>query len=203
MGLIVSLIAHVLLIFLFTDYRSDHQSASLEQPRLLELQLFPAESVTQAYTPSKQISSFNKKTGTLNKDKPITRKSALPKHVRTRVAADFQREIKINSTDTPSAAKNSSVTAPHNERKMVSATNMNQIRKNIGKIVKEIDQERSELAVSQLDNNPIYTANDDTPFAREVSAAGRPDCVTANALPGGLLAPIYLLMEKNGTGCKF
>jgi hypothetical protein len=38
-------------------------------------------------------------------------------------------------------------------------------------------------------------------LARQIQRAARPDC--KDGIPGGLLAPLYLLMEKKDSGCKW
>lgn len=48
---------------------------------------------------------------------------------------------------------------------------------------------------------PTEQISSETKLARSIAKAKRPDC--KDGIPGGLLAPIYLLMEKKDHGCKW
>lgn len=48
---------------------------------------------------------------------------------------------------------------------------------------------------------PAEQISSETKLARSIAKAKRPDC--KDGIPGGLLAPIYLLMEKKDHGCKW
>ena len=45
---------------------------------------------------------------------------------------------------------------------------------------------------------PLQT---ESKFERAIKAAKRPDC--KDGVPGGLLAPIFLAMDKKDSGCKW
>lgn len=53
-------------------------------------------------------------------------------------------------------------------------------------------------ALAQFPEAPLQT---ESKLARGISAAKRRNC--KDGLPGGLLAPLYLMMEKKDSGCKW
>ncbi len=59
------------------------------------------------------------------------------------------------------------------------------------------DPARAATAVGQIPAQPIA---DETPLARHIGQAKRGDC--KDGVPGGLLAPLLLLMDKKDSGCK-
>lgn len=60
------------------------------------------------------------------------------------------------------------------------------------------DPSREGTALAQFPEPALQT---ESRLARGIREAKRPDC--KDGLPGGLLAPIYLLMEKKDSGCKW
>lgn len=60
------------------------------------------------------------------------------------------------------------------------------------------DPAKAGTAVGQFPEKPLET---ETKAARLIGAAKRRDC--KDGLPGGLLAPLYLLAEKKDSGCKW
>jgi hypothetical protein len=66
------------------------------------------------------------------------------------------------------------------------------------KLANEPDPAKVGTAVAQLAPKPYAT---ETKEARAVAGAKRRDC--KDGLPGGLLAPLFLLMDKKDSGCKW
>lgn len=60
------------------------------------------------------------------------------------------------------------------------------------------DPSKEGTALAQFPEPPLQT---ESPLARSISQAKRRDC--KDGIPGGLLAPIYLLMDKKDSGCKW
>ena len=60
------------------------------------------------------------------------------------------------------------------------------------------DPSKEGTAVGQFPEPALQT---ETRLARGIARAKRADC--KDGIPGGLLAPIYLLMEKKDSGCKW
>lgn len=68
-------------------------------------------------------------------------------------------------------------------------------------IASEPDPSRAGLPVAQLDKKPLYPKSTESQLARDIASAKRRDC--KDGIPGGLLAPLYLLMDKKDSGCKW
>jgi hypothetical protein len=64
-------------------------------------------------------------------------------------------------------------------------------------LASEPDPARKGMAVAQIPAKPLPTASE---LARKMEGASRPDCRHA---PGGLLAPLLMLMDKKDSGCKW
>ena len=62
------------------------------------------------------------------------------------------------------------------------------------------DPARADLPVGQFDKERNRVKPDD-PVARKIAQAKRRDC--KDGIPGGLLAPLLLLMDKKDHGCKW
>lgn len=65
-------------------------------------------------------------------------------------------------------------------------------------VASEPDPARAGMAVAQLPAKPLAT---ETKAARAIARAKRRDC--KDGLPGGLLGPLLLLMDKKDSGCKW
>jgi hypothetical protein len=65
-------------------------------------------------------------------------------------------------------------------------------------VANEPDPARAGTALERLPPPPLQT---ETKLERAIKAAKRPDC--KDGVPGGLLAPIYLMMDKKDSGCKW
>lgn len=48
---------------------------------------------------------------------------------------------------------------------------------------------------------PVFKETREEKLARQIQSAARPNC--KDGIPGGLLAPLYLLMDKKDSGCKW
>ena len=57
-------------------------------------------------------------------------------------------------------------------------------------------------AAEKLNEGKEWQATRDEKLGGQVAGAARPDCRTAHA-GAGLLAPLYMLMDKKDSGCKF
>jgi hypothetical protein len=65
-------------------------------------------------------------------------------------------------------------------------------------LANEPDPAKAGTAVAQLPPKPLAT---ETKAARAIARAKRRDC--KDGIPGGLLAPLYLMMDKKDSGCKW
>lgn len=75
---------------------------------------------------------------------------------------------------------------------------MDAARRSARKVASERDPARAGTAVGQFPEKPLAS---ETPLARSISQAARADC--KDGIPGGLLAPVLLLMDKKDHGCKW
>jgi hypothetical protein len=66
------------------------------------------------------------------------------------------------------------------------------------KVAHERDPAKAGTAVGQIPEKPLAS---ETPLARKMSQAARADC--KDGIPGGLLAPLLLAMDKKDSGCKW
>ena len=76
--------------------------------------------------------------------------------------------------------------------------NMDAARRAARKVANERDPAKAGTAVGQFPEKPLAT---ETPLARGISQSARADC--KDGVPGGLLAPLLLLMDKKDHGCKW
>ena len=60
------------------------------------------------------------------------------------------------------------------------------------------DPSKEGTALAQFPEEPLRT---ESKLARAISRAKRPNC--KDGIPGGLLAPLYLMMDKKNSGCKW
>jgi hypothetical protein len=66
------------------------------------------------------------------------------------------------------------------------------------KLATEPDPDKVGTALERLPKPPLQTENK---FERAIKGAKRADC--KDGVPGGLLAPIFLAMDKKDSGCKW
>jgi hypothetical protein len=71
-------------------------------------------------------------------------------------------------------------------------------RKLARQLAGEPDPAKAGTALAQLPPKPLAT---ETRAARAIGQAKRPDC--KDGIPGGLLAPLLLMMDKKDSGCKW
>jgi hypothetical protein len=76
--------------------------------------------------------------------------------------------------------------------------NLDAARSVARKVANEPDPARVGTALERLPPPPLQT---ETKLERAIKAAKRPDC--KDGVPGGLLAPVYLMMDKKDSGCKW
>ena len=60
------------------------------------------------------------------------------------------------------------------------------------------DPGKEGTALAQFPEEPLQT---ESKLASAISKAKRPNC--KDGIPGGLLAPLYLMMDKKNSGCKW
>lgn len=75
---------------------------------------------------------------------------------------------------------------------------MEAARRTARKMANEKDPAKAGTALAQL---PDPTIASESKLARDIAGAKRADC--KDGIPGGLLAPLFLLMDKKDSGCKW
>lgn len=65
-------------------------------------------------------------------------------------------------------------------------------------VATEKDPARAGTALAQLPDAPIAS---ESRTEREIGSGKRANC--KDGVPGGLLAPVFLLMDKKNSGCKW
>ncbi len=200
-ALILSLMLHGLLIFLLRAYHPDSQLESPETnqfaPLEVHIQLTPPQT---ALVVPKFVPATNSKQKSASKNTAISASTRPERNTINNSALDNIAPIIPAETK----ASEHIVTAPNsNKTGDPKSLDVDQMRNSVGAVVNGIDKERDQTAVGQLRTKPLYAPEEETHFAHEIAKSGRPDCFVANGMRGGLLAPLYLLMDKKGTGCKF
>lgn len=101
-------------------------------------------------------------------------------------------EEKPFTVDTPPAAASPAAptAAPHFD--------LDAARKAARTVANEPDPAKAGTPLERLPPKPYET---ETRLERAIKGAKRPDC--KDGIPGGLLAPIYLAMDKKDSGCKW
>jgi hypothetical protein len=75
---------------------------------------------------------------------------------------------------------------------------MEAARRTARKMANEKDPAKAGTALAQLPDPAIAS---ESKLARDIAGAKRGDC--KDGIPGGLLAPLFLLMDKKDSGCKW
>lgn len=87
---------------------------------------------------------------------------------------------------------------PAEEKAATPKFDIDAARRTARSVANEPDPAKAGTAHAQFPEKPLRT---ETRLARDIAQAKRGDC--KDGLPGGLLAPIYLLLEKKDSGCKW
>lgn len=77
---------------------------------------------------------------------------------------------------------------------------MNAALKTARKEANAKDPARAGLPVAQLEDHPLYPEQRDSKLARDIKGAARPSCLKES---GNLLTPLFWLLDKKDSGCKF
>jgi len=94
------------------------------------------------------------------------------------------------AVETPPTQPADAAPAPH--------FNLDAARSVARKVANEPDPAKAGTALERLPPPPLQT---ESRFERAIKGARRPDC--KDGVPGGLLAPIFLAMDKKDSGCKW
>lgn len=179
-AIVISVALHVALIY---GYR-------LTTPAIKTDDVARVESMTVWIRPPKPVK--------LPVPLPAAQNPALPAGVRKQAPRAIATlpapatALAVATTAIPDAAA-----APDTAAAPVPKFDMEAARTTARKMAGERDPAKVGTAVGQIPDKPLET---ETQLARRMAQAARPDCKNA---PGGLLAPLLMLLDKKDSGCKF
>jgi hypothetical protein len=181
----VSLAAHALLLPIIRQPQPPALPAAATAP--LTVRLHAASEPKPAAEPARPVAQpeARAKPAPAPRLRPPRRIIAVP-------PAAAPSEKKPFTVDTPPAAASPAAPtpAPHFD--------LDAARKAARTVANEPDPAKAGTPLERLPPKPYET---ETRLERAIKAAKRPDC--KDGVPGGLLAPIYLAMDKKDSGCKW
>lgn len=180
LGIAISVALHIALIY---GYR-------LATPVIKPDQVAKVESMTVWIRPPKPVAP------------PIAvTQTALPAKVRPQAPhAVIRTPAPVTAAAAPAMAATATPDAPpvaDTAAAPVPKFDMEAARNTARKMAGERDPTKVGTAVGQIPDKPLET---ETQLARRMAQAARPDCKNA---PGGLLAPLLMLLDKKDSGCKW
>jgi hypothetical protein len=109
-----------------------------------------------------------------------------------------RRVIAVPPHAAPSAEKPFSVESPAAAPTAAPRFDLDAARNVARRVADEPDPAKAGTALERLPPKPYET---ETRIEKAIKGAKRPDC--KDGVPGGLLAPIFLAMDKKDSGCKW
>jgi hypothetical protein len=188
-GIAISLALHALLLSL---YRQPQPAAMSAPPEPLTVRLRPAPPAAPPLpAPAPQAvprQAPPARPAPAKRTRPARPVIAVPPE--TRQSSEESYPV-APAADTPAQdAPPSAAAAP--------AFDMNAARGMARKLANEPDPAKAGTALERLPPKPLET---ESKLARGIGAAKRANC--KDGIPGGLLAPLYLMMQKKDSGCKW
>lgn len=186
-GIAMSLAIHVLLL---SVYRAPRPAASpMTEPLTVRLRTLPApppaaEPVRSATQPPTQH------TPAKPRSRPARRIIAVPP------AATAPDENRVHVEPQPAAppVNPNADAAPADAPRF----NLDAARSVARRVANEPDPAKAGTALERLPPPPLQT---ESKLERGIKGAKRPNC--KDGVPGGLLAPLFLAMDKKDSGCKW
>jgi hypothetical protein len=183
-GIAISLAAHALLLAMYRQPQSSALPAAAREPLTVRLQAAPAKPpVAEPLRSSPQPE--------------VQAKPARPRAPRRIIAVPTQPETPEDKTftvDAPPPVVSAPAPVPNAEPRF----NLDAARSTARRVANEPDPAKAGTALERLPPPPLQT---ESKLERGIKGARRPDC--KDGVPGGLLAPIFLAMEKKDSGCKW
>jgi hypothetical protein len=192
-GIAVSLALHALVLSI---YRQPQPAPAAAPPESLTVRLRP---LAPPVPPAPQALPQD-----LAQERPQTRPQARPAPAkRSRPVIAVPAQTRGSSEETLVAAPPADLppqadAAPSSAPTAAPAFDMNAARGMARKLANEADPAKVGTALERLPPKPLET---ESRLARGIGAAKRANC--KDGIPGGLLAPIYLMLEKKDSGCKW
>ena len=183
-GIAISLAAHVLLLAIYRQPRSPALPAATSEPLTVRLQAAPALTTPPVAEPLRSSPQPEVQA------KPARNRT--PRRIIAVPAQPATPEEKSFTVDTPTPTE--PAPAPRAEPRF----NLDAARSTARRVANEPDPAKVGTALERLPPPPLQT---ETKLERGIKGAKRPDC--KDGVPGGLLAPIFLAMDKKDSGCKW
>ncbi|MGJ7915019.1 hypothetical protein ACI48D_06005 [Massilia sp. LXY-6] len=182
-GIAISLAVHALLLSIYRQPRPAALPATVTETLTVRLQAAPEHPpVAEPALPAAQPAPRSKPPA---HTRPARRIIAVPPP-----AAPSEEGFKV---DTQPAAPPADAAPEATPR-----FNLDAARKLARQVADEPDPAKVGTALERLPPPPLQTENK---FERAIKGAKRADC--KDGVPGGLLAPIFLAMDKKDSGCKW
>ena len=177
----VSLATHALLLSIYRQPQPAAVPANTTEPLTVRLQAKPeTPPVAEPALPAAQPEAHIKPAPHVRTPRRVI---AVPKPPAT--SAD-----KAFTVDTPPPTDSAPADAPR--------FNLDAARSVARRVANEPDPAKVGTALERLPPPPLRT---ESRLERGIREAKRPDC--KDGVPGGLLAPLYLMMDKKDSGCKW
>jgi hypothetical protein len=185
----ISLAAHALLLSIVRQPQPPALPAAATEPLTVRLRAAPANPpVAEPARPAAEPET-RAKPAPAPRTRPPRRIIAVP-------PAAAPSEEKPFTVDTPPAAP--SPAAPTVAPTPAPRFDLDAARKAARTVANEPDPAKVGTALERLPPKPYET---ETRLEKAIKGAKRPDC--KDGVPGGLLAPIFLAMDKKDSGCKW
>lgn len=194
-GVAISIVLHAALLF-GMRFGWEARTPALPQPETITVWLRPAPAVQPLPPPTAPL--------TVATQPPPPKKTVKERATRKPVLADT-RATPVTAAESPQGmswvAPAPALAASDPFAEPASGPpkfDMDAAKRSARKVANERDPSKAGTAVGQFPEKPLAT---ETPLARSISQSARADC--KNGVPGGLLAPLILLMDKKDHGCKW
>jgi hypothetical protein len=181
-GIAISLAVHALLLSIYRQPRPAALPAPASEPLTVRLQAPQAPPVAEPAEPPVQPQD---QTQPVPRARPPRRIIAVPPQPEAAKDKPF-------AVEAPPASPSSADPAPAPQ------FNLDAARSVARKVANEPDPAKVGTALERLPPPPLQT---ESKLERAIKGAKRPDC--KDGVPGGLLAPIFLAMDKKDSGCKW
>ncbi|SFB70742.1 hypothetical protein [Massilia yuzhufengensis] len=181
LGVGISIVLHVLLLLAYRNTAPPAPAFEAEEPVSIAVRILPPEPLRIEPAP------------------PAPPREAAPRLARRSAP---KRIIAVPASPGPDAAPDSA-TVQQPDQAVAPADNapqfdMNAARQTARQLAGQTKLGREGTALAQFPDPPLQTESKE---ARAISQAKRRLC--KDGLPGGLLAPLFLLMDKKDSGCKW
>jgi hypothetical protein len=182
-GIAISLAVHALLLAIYRQPQQAALPAVVSEALTVRLQAAPeTPPVAEPLRPATHAE-------TAAKPVPAPRARA-PRRIIAVPAQPVASEEKAFTVDTPPPVDTAPTPTPR--------FNLDAARNVARRVANEPDPAKAGTALERLPPPPLQT---ETKLERAIKGAKRPDC--KDGVPGGLLAPIFLAMDKKDSGCKW